>query len=48
MTQVIAFRSLLSNGDAGYEEDPEGLQMAAIINSHLPDSIRVSESTYIS
>ncbi|GAX80278.1 hypothetical protein CEUSTIGMA_g7716.t1 [Chlamydomonas eustigma] len=38
---VVACRILLSDGDAGYEQDPEGLQMAALINSHLPDSIRV-------
>jgi hypothetical protein len=39
--QVIGVRVVLQDGDSLFEQDPEGLGLAARINTHLPASVRV-------
>ena len=43
MGNVVTVKLLLADGaaDAAWEQDPEGLALAAAVNSHLPPAVRV-------
>lgn len=46
--QVIGVKLVLKEGETLFERDPEGLELAAAINAHLPVAVRVRFSTCMS